>query len=50
MFKDEISLDEYVVIFPNEDSIEIIDLYLSIAEMEYFPMECEMKGILIGRL
>jgi len=44
LFKDEISLDEYVVIFPNEDSIEIIDLYLSIAEMEYFPMDVQLNG------
>ena len=44
LFKDEISLNEYFVSFPNEDSTEIIDLYLSIAEMEFYPMEVMIFG------
>ena len=38
-FKDEKSLEEYNLQFLNEDSLELIELYLSIVEMEYFPME-----------
>ena len=49
IFKDEKTLDEYDLIFPNENIDKLVELYLSVCEMEYFPMECEMNGILIGK-
>jgi len=45
IFKDEESLQEFDLVFPNEDSLSLIDLYLSITEMEYFPMETDFIGI-----
>ena len=48
IFKDEQTLDEYDLIFPNENMEELVELYISVCEMEYFPMECQMKGILKG--
>jgi len=48
IFKDEQTLEEYDLIFPNENMVELVELYLSVCEMEYFPMECQMTGILIG--
>ena len=44
VFKDEESLEEWGLEFPNEDLEELKELYLAICEMEYFPMECEMTG------
>ena len=44
VFKDEASLEEWALIFPNENLQDLENLYLSITEMEYFPMECEMHG------
>ena len=44
IFKDEESLEEWGLEFPNEDIEELKELYLAICEMEYFPMECEMIG------
>lgn len=44
IFKDEHSLEEWDLIFLNENKEEIGKLYLSITEMEYFPMECKMIG------
>tara|TARA_B100000700_G_scaffold306645_1_gene382066 strand:- start:1088 stop:1495 length:408 start_codon:yes stop_codon:yes gene_type:complete len=44
VFKDEESLEEWGLEFPNEDMEELKELYLAICEMEYFPMECEMTG------
>jgi len=41
---DEKSLEEYNIQFPNEDSLKIIELYLSVVEMEYFPMETNIIG------
>ena len=46
IFKDEMTLKEWNLIFPHEDNEELIELYLSVCEMEYFPMECVMKGTL----
>ena len=46
MFKDEETLEEYNLIFPNENMKDIVNLYISVCEMEYFPMECAMKGYL----
>ena len=43
-FMDEETLDEFSLQFLNEDSVEIIDLYLSVTEMEYFPMETKISG------
>ena len=44
IFKDEETLEEYDLIFPNENMEELVALYLAVCEMEYFPMECEMSG------
>ena len=44
-FKDDKSLEEYNLQFLNEDSLELIKLYLSIVEMEYFPMETNIIGV-----
>ena len=44
LFKDEESLEEWSLEFPNENIEELEELYLSICEMEYLPMECEMMG------
>ena len=43
-FMDEASLKEYDLEFTNEDSLEIIELYMSVVEMEYFPMETNIIG------
>ena len=48
IFKDELTLDEYDLVFSNENMEELEELYLSVCEMEYFPMECQMSGILSG--
>ena len=44
IFKDEATLEEFDLIFPNENMQELAALYLSVCEMEYFPMECIMQG------
>ena len=44
IFKDEATLEEFGLVFPNENMEELVVLYLSVCEMEYFPMECDMKG------
>jgi len=41
---DEVNLKEYDLEFTNEDSLEIIELYMSVVEMEYFPMETNIIG------
>jgi len=46
IFKDEETLEEYDLIFFEENMEELVELYLSVCEMEYFPMECQMTGIL----
>jgi len=43
-FMDEVSLKEYDLEFTNEDSLGIIELYMSVVEMEYFPMETNIVG------
>ena len=50
IFKDEQTLEEYDLIFPNENMVELVELYISVCEMEYFPMECQMTGILTGSI
>jgi len=50
IFKDEQTLEEYDLVFPNENMEELVELYVSVCEMEYFPMECEMKGTLTGNI
>ena len=50
IFKDEQTLKEYDLIFPHENMLELVELYISVCEMEYFPMECQMTGILIGSI
>ena len=44
IFKDEKTLEEYDMEFPNENMEELVELYLAVCEMEYFPMECKMTG------
>jgi len=44
IFKDEQTLEEYDMEFPNENMEELIELYLAVCEMEHFPMECKMTG------
>ena len=44
IFKDEQTLKEYDLEFPDENMGELQDLYLAVCEMEYFPMECAMTG------
>ena len=50
IFKDEETLEEYDLVFSNENMQELVELYLSVCEMEYFPMECEMIGLLNGNI
>lgn len=44
VFKDESTLEEWSLEFPNEDMEELKELYLAVCEMEYFPMECKIRG------
>jgi hypothetical protein len=44
IFKDEESLKEWDLEFPNDNMEDLEELYLAVCEMEYFPMECEMIG------
>ena len=44
IFKDETSLGEWELTFPNENMEELVELYIAVCEMEYFPMECMMQG------
>ena len=44
IFKDETTLEEWELAFPNENMKELAELYLAVCEMEYFPMECMMQG------
>ena len=44
IFKDETTLEEWGLTFPNENMKELVELYLAVCEMEYFPMECIMQG------
>ena len=44
IFKDEATLDEWTLVFLNENNEDLIDLYIAVCEMEYFPMECNMYG------
>jgi hypothetical protein len=44
IFKDEETLGEWELTFPNENRQELVELYLAVCEMEYFPMECNMQG------
>ena len=48
LFKDEITLLEFNLEFPNENKNELKELYLAVCEMEYFPMECKMTGKIKG--
>ena len=44
IFKDEQTLGEWELTFPNENMEELAELYIAVCEMEYFPMECTMQG------
>tara|TARA_B100000768_G_C11179276_1_gene332219 strand:- start:297 stop:584 length:288 start_codon:yes stop_codon:yes gene_type:complete len=50
IFKDELTLEEYDLIFPNENMVELAELYVSVCEMEYFPMESQMTGTLSSNI
>ena len=45
-FKDESSLKEWSLEFLDEDEQQLIELYLAICEMEFFPMESIMNCVL----
>ncbi len=44
IFKDEKTLNEYTLIFENENTDDMTSLYLDICEVEYFPMESSLIG------
>ena len=44
VFKDKLSLEEWELVFLNEDRKQIKELYLSISKMEYFPIEIIIIG------
>ena len=44
IFKDETTLGEWGLTFPNENMEELVELYIAVCEMEYFPMECIIQG------
>ena len=44
IFKDEESLEEWILEFPSENINELKELYLTVCEMEYFPMEFKVLG------
>ena len=46
IFKDEATLQESNLLFLNEDLEELVELYLAVCEMEYYPLECVMTGFL----
>lgn len=46
IFKDEETLKESDLLFLNEDVEELVELYLAVCEMEYYPLECVMTGFL----
>lgn len=45
LFQDSASLKEWNLVFLNEEKKEIITLYLSVTETEYFPLECAIIGV-----
>tara|TARA_B100001029_G_C15010733_1_gene424072 strand:- start:534 stop:884 length:351 start_codon:yes stop_codon:yes gene_type:complete len=47
IFKDSITLEEWEIFFINEDKEDAEELYLEITQMEYFALECIIKGVLI---
>ena len=49
IFKDNESLEEWELFFINEDKEHVTALFLEVAEMEYFPLECVMKGIVFEK-
>ena len=50
IFKAGATLEEYDLVFPNENMEELVELYLAVCEMEYFPMESEITGFLNGNI
>ena len=42
--RNEETLGEWELTFPNENMEELVELYVAVCEMEYFPMECIMQG------
>ena len=44
LFQDQTTLKESKLFFINESKQSLDELYLSIAEMEYLPLECVMTG------
>ena len=45
LFKDQNTLKEISLVFMDYNENDINELYLSIAKMEYFPIECYIRGI-----
>lgn len=44
LFKDEKSLQEFEIRFLKERKEDLELLYLEVAEMEYFPVDCSING------
>lgn len=44
IYKDEHTLEEYDIEFLNENMEELVELYLAVCQMEFFPIECKMTG------
>jgi hypothetical protein len=44
LFKDEKSLKEFEISFLKERKEDLELLYLEVAEMEYFPVDCNING------
>ena len=49
LFKDEKTLEEWEIFFINEDKKEMETLYLEVAGMEYFPLECAIRANLFEK-
>ncbi len=45
IFKDSTTLEEWEIFFINEDKEDVEELYLEITQMEYFALECIIKGV-----
>ena len=44
IFKDEETLQEFEMVFLNENIDELVELYLAVCEMEYYPLECSVTA------
>ena len=49
IFKDEKTLEEWEIFFINEDKKQMEILYLEVAGMEYFPLDCVIRANLFKK-